>query len=72
MNQTLKNIIKQTGVSFQRMRDAQEEEYMLTYDSTLRVCVGFNHDRDDVYYNSCSWSCDAVCYVVFTENMTYM
>lgn len=72
MNQTLKNIIKQTGVSFQRMRDAQEEEYMLTYDSTLRVCVGFNHDREAVYYNSCSWSCDAVCYVVITENMTFM
>lgn len=72
MNQTLKNIIKQTGASFLQMRGTQEEEYLLTYDSTLRICVGFNHNRNAVYYNSCSWSCDAVSYVVFTENMSFM
>lgn len=72
MNTTLKNIIKQTGTSIERMRDSQEDEYLLTYDNSLRICASFSHDKDAVYYNSCSWSCDAVCYVVFTDNLTYV
>lgn len=69
MNKILRSIIEQTGVKVDSLYpyETNVDEYLLTYDKSKRLCISFGKQKDDAYYSSASWSCDALGYIARTS-----
>ena len=70
MNDTLKQIIRDTGVDVINLySDTQDSgEYVLTYGRTRKLCIGFDDTKGYIYYRNVAWSCRVDCYLVVSND----